>query len=255
MVWAFSLSTTELISRSLTPRLRLFGIQSLIGFGNPVRPLAHSVLYLRQTYLRLALKLFRGEPAISGFDWNFSATHSSSQTFSTVMWFGPPRDFTPASACPWVGHPVSGLLHVTCRPFKTRFPFGSVPPVLNLATYNNSPDRSTKSTPSGLNALRLLVDTGFQVLFHSPPGVLFTFPSRYCSSIGHQVVFSLGGWSPLLPTRFLVPRGTPVSGLPSHISHTGLLPPAAYTFQCIILLYAPVITPALYPVPHCCGMV
>ncbi len=24
-----------------------------------------------------------------------------------------------------------------------------------------------------------LVNTGFQVLFHSPPGVLFTFPSRY----------------------------------------------------------------------------
>ena len=27
--------------------------------------------------------------------------------------------------------------------------------------------------------LRQLVDTGFQVLFHSPPGVLFTFPSQY----------------------------------------------------------------------------
>ena len=26
--------------------------------------------------------------------------------------------------------------------------------------------------------------------------MLFTFPSRYCSSIGHQVVFRLGGWSP-----------------------------------------------------------
>ena len=26
-----------------------------------------------------------------------------------------------------------------------------------------------------------LVDTGFQVLFHSPPGVLFTFPSQYCA--------------------------------------------------------------------------
>ncbi len=24
-----------------------------------------------------------------------------------------------------------------------------------------------------------LADTGFQVLFHSPPGVLFTFPSQY----------------------------------------------------------------------------
>ena len=26
-----------------------------------------------------------------------------------------------------------------------------------------------------------LVNTGFQVLFHSPPGVLFTFPSQYCA--------------------------------------------------------------------------
>ena len=49
--------------------------------------------------------------------------------------------------------------------------------------------------------------------FHSPPGVLFTFPSRYFSSIGHWVVFRLGGWSPLLPTGFLVSRGTPD---PSH---------------------------------------
>ena len=29
------------------------------------------------------------------------------------------------------------------------------------------------------NVLPQLVSTGFQVLFHSPPGVLFTFPSRY----------------------------------------------------------------------------
>ncbi len=50
MVWAVSLSTTELISRSLTPRKHLYGILSLIGFGNPVRPLAQSVLYLRQTF-------------------------------------------------------------------------------------------------------------------------------------------------------------------------------------------------------------
>ncbi len=53
--------------------------------------------------------------------------------------------------------------------------------MLNLAAYHNSPVRSTKSTPSDINVLRLLVSTGFQVLFHSPPGVLFTFPSRYCS--------------------------------------------------------------------------
>ena len=29
----------------------------------------------------------------------------------------------------------------------------------------------------------------FQVLFHSPPGVLFTIPSRYSSAIGHREVF------------------------------------------------------------------
>ena len=50
---------------------------------------------------------------------------------------------------------------------------------LNLASNGNSPDRSTKSTRLHLNVLPQLVNTGFQVLFHSPPGVLFTFPSQY----------------------------------------------------------------------------
>ena len=95
-----------------------------------------------------------------------------------------------------------------CRAFHTRFPCGSVTELLNLAAYNNSPDRSTKSTTSHLNVLCVLVNIRFQVLCHSPPGVLFTFPSQYCSTIGHQVVFRLGGWSPLLPIGFHVPDGT-----------------------------------------------
>ena len=69
---------------------------------------------------------------------------------------------------------------MTYRAINTRFRFDYVPYiVLNLAIYNNSLDRSTKSTISHLNVLYLLVNIGFQVLFHSPPGVLFTFPSRY----------------------------------------------------------------------------
>ena len=59
------------------------------------------------------------------------------------------------------------------------------------------------------------VSAWFQVLFHSPPGVLFTFPSRYFSAIGHQGVFSLGRWSALLPTGFLVSGGTLDSSLVS----------------------------------------
>src|SRR2546422_1677798 len=34
--------------------------------------------------------------------------------------------------------------------------------------------------------LRPLVGTRFQDLFHSPPGVLFTFPSRYWCTIGRS---------------------------------------------------------------------
>ena len=94
------------------------------------------------------------------------------------------------------------------RALNTWFPYASGTKYLKLASYHNSPDRSTKSTTPPINGLCLLVSTRFQVLFHSPPGVLFTFPSRYCSTIGHQVVFRLGGWSPRLPTGFLVSRGT-----------------------------------------------
>ncbi len=57
-------------------------------------------------------------------------------------------------------------------------------------------------------ALRLLVGRRFQVLFHSPPGVLFTFPSRYLCAIGHRRVFRVGGWTPQLPTGFHVSGST-----------------------------------------------
>ena len=75
--------------------------------------------------------------------------------------------------------------------------------------------------------LSLLVSIRFQVLFHSPPGVLFTFPSRYYFAIGHQGIFRLGRWSSRLPTGFLVSRGTLVPTALTRISLTGLLPSLA----------------------------
>jgi len=56
--------------------------------------------------------------------------------------------------------------------------------------------------------LRLLVDVRFQVLFHSPLGVLFTFPSLYLFTIGHQGLFSLRRWSSWIPNGFHVSVGT-----------------------------------------------
>ena len=89
------------------------------------------------------------------------------------------------------------------RPFETRFPYGSDALHLNLATYSNSPARSTKSTRS--LALPLLVNTGFQVLFHSPPGVLFTFPSRYYTLSVTKEYLALGGGPPVFPPDYSCP--------------------------------------------------
>ena len=102
-----------------------------------------------------------------------------------VRGFGPPASVTWPSPWTWVDHTVSGLRpHTEHALFRLAFaaaPFFQ----LNLAWDRNSPVHSTKGTPSPINGLRLLVGTRFQVLFHSPPGVLFTFPSRYWFTIGH----------------------------------------------------------------------
>ena len=90
---------------------------------------------------------------------------------------------------------------MTMRPIQTRFRCGSAHR-LTLPLKSNSPARYAKSTPSHPKVLRPLVGVWFQVLFHSPSGVLFTFPSRYLSAIGHQGVLSLGGWSPRIQTTF-----------------------------------------------------
>ena len=123
--------------------------------------------------------------------------------------FGPPLDFTQASSWPWIGHSVSGLFHMTFSPFSD-----SISLRLRTSMYLTLPYKITRRTVlqkvrhRTLIVLCLLVNIGFQVLFHSPPGVLFTFPSRYCFTIGHQVVFSLWGWSPIFHTRFPVSRTT-----------------------------------------------
>ena len=100
------------------------------------------------------------------------------------------------------------------RPIKTRFRSGSGYYSLNLATEINSQAHSPKGTPSGLIegadlrqhsdlsiALRQIICSRFQVLFHSPYRGTFhlslTVLLRYRSSS----VFSLGKWSSRIPTK------------------------------------------------------
>ena len=131
--------------------------------------------------------------------------------------FGPPQRFTIASTCSWLGHSVSGLRQHTSHPFQIRFRFDFVTVSLNLACHRNSPAHSTKGTRlhsyGALSACKLTVSGSVSLpsrgSFHLSLTVLF--------SIGHVVVFSLLGWSPFLPSGFLVSRRTLDSASsPSH---------------------------------------
>src|SRR3954452_9938317 len=66
--------------------------------------------------------------------------------------------------------------------------------------------RTLRANPK-VSSYRLLA-CGFRISFTPRTGVLFTCPSRYSSTIGHTGVFSLGGWSPQLHARTLVPGVT-----------------------------------------------
>ena len=110
--------------------------------------------------------------------------------------FGPPRDFTPASSWTWVDHPVSGLPVLTLALFRLGFPAA---PRLDRLTLPAPATRRTvlqKVRGCAHKALPQLVNTGFQVLFHSPPGVLFTFPSQYYALSVTKEYLALGGGPP-----------------------------------------------------------
>lgn len=103
---------------------------------------------------------------------------------------------------------VSGLRYPTYALF--RLAFASAPYfLLNLAGCRNSPVHSSIGTPLTLllSGLRLLVNIRFQVLFHSPPGVLFTFPSWY---------YSLSVDICVLPWRVVPPASYGISRVPQY---------------------------------------
>ncbi len=107
---------------------------------------------------------------------------------------------TPSDSQPYGCTPCSDLLSLRLR----------TAPVLNLATQSNSPAHSSIGTPSlrpqprALTACQRTVSGSLSLpargAFHLSLTVLVHYRSRQ--------VFSLGKWSPLLPTGFLVSGGT-----------------------------------------------
>ena len=100
------------------------------------------------------------------------------------------------------------------RPIQTRFRYGS-PTRVNLATHHNSQAHSSKGTQSHHKQEQALVyaptacrHTVSGTISRPLTGALFTFPSRYLFTIGHQGVFRLTRWSWQIHTGFLGPRAT-----------------------------------------------
>ena len=72
-----------------------------------------------------------------------------------------------------------------------------------------------------------LVNTGFQVLFHSPPGVLFTFPSQYSALSVTRQYSGLRGGPRVFHQGFSCPGVLWIPPRPSVPSPTGLSPSPA----------------------------
>jgi hypothetical protein len=156
--------------------------------------------------------------------------------FFNIGGFGPPFRITEISTWPCIDHLASGLIPATMFAlFRLAFATDAPEFGLSLLQRINSPDHYSigtplvHSSPKRIAFLRQLVSVRFHVLFHSPSGVLFTFPSRYWSTIGHEVVFSLTGWSRQIHTEFHVFRATWVfkQEKVSDLSPTGLSPSTA----------------------------
>ena len=208
MVWAVSLSTMKLSPHCLTPGMRALAFAVWLGLVGS-RPLAHPELYLQSRSPEAAPRGISGRTSYLLVRLAFHLYPQLIQPVCNLERFGPSRDITPASPWPWVAHQVSGLLPATFALFRLAFATAPHVAMLNLATKSNSPAHSSIGTPLFFRgrtptACKRAVSDSISLPSRGAFHLSLTVLVHYRSSR----VFSLGKWSPLLPTGFHVPRGT-----------------------------------------------
>ncbi len=99
----------------------------------------------------------------------------------TARGFGPPSRFLGTSTWSWIDRRVSGLVCATkCALFRLAFTVAPFPQELNQATQDQLVGSFfNRNAVTVLRPLQLHVSIRFQILFHRPPGLLFSFPSLY----------------------------------------------------------------------------
>ena len=126
MIWAVPLSTTDLITRSLTPDDRSTAFGVYLNSVTQDGPLVQTVLYLRDPYIKASPKAISERTSYLQVRLEFHRYPQLIPSFFNISGFGPPVRFTAPSTWSWVGHLVSGLSLHTKRPIQTRFRCGSV---------------------------------------------------------------------------------------------------------------------------------
>ena len=209
-----------------------------LGLVTSTWPRAHPVLYLHLSRCVAAPPCISGRTSYLHVRLEFLRYPQLIPQFCNTGEFEPRRTFTSASLWPWIAHVVSGRIAATIRrAVHTRFPCGCPPLTeVNQATTMHSPDHSTKGTPSALTCTMQewpltageyvvsgSVSSPFRGAFHLSLTVLVHYRSLK--------VLSLGGWSPQLPTRFHVPRGTQDASRVSRLARYGSLTLCGGAFQ------------------------
>ena len=142
-------------------------------------PLGHSVLYLRFSKLEPGDSYF-GENQLSPGSIGISPLSTSHPRTFQRTWVRSSTQFyfrfnLLMDRSPGFGSTPSNLIA------HLRLAFATAPHLKCLTLLLNVTRWPVLQKVRGhtSNVLPQLVSAGFQVLFHSPPGVLFTFPSRY----------------------------------------------------------------------------
>jgi hypothetical protein len=116
--------------------MKVYGIRSLSEFGNRVRPLAQTVLYLHDSSADASPKAISGRTSYIRVRLAFHPYPQLIPQFFNIGGFGPPLAFKQASPWPWVDHSVSGL-HPATKDALFRLAFAAAPWLNHLTSLQN----------------------------------------------------------------------------------------------------------------------
>ena len=133
MIWAVSLSTTDLITRSLTPVYGYLEFAVYLDSVTPDGPLVQTELYLHYPLHEASPKAISERTSYLQVRLEFHRYPHLIPAFFNRHGFGPPVRFTAPSTWTWVGHLVSGLRQRTISPYSDSLSLRLRTFLLNLA--------------------------------------------------------------------------------------------------------------------------